>query len=152
MPSNSDLVMGLEAILNQLLAATKASRTTIRLDIPSRGLHVDSVTGEAVAPGVKSLKNDSSINQRQAATVKWLERERRILVQDDLTDADPPCPPALVAVYETKAQMLGPMVKDDAVFGWISVHHNDGPRHWTQADVGALKQAIEAAHREIGPI
>ena len=152
MRPNDEIIAALNLLLDRLLKDTKASRVTIRLDVPSRGFHVDSVVAEAVATGVKSLKGDSSINQRQAATVKWLERERRLLVQDDLSKADPAPPPALVAVYETKAQMLGPLIKGDHVFGWISVHYNEGPRQWTRSEITALERAVTQAYREIGPI
>jgi hypothetical protein len=72
---------------------------------------------------------------------------RRVLVQDDLRGVEPAPPPELVELYGTTAQMLGPLVRDGALVGWMSVHYNDGPRRWTPADVAALEVALTAVHR-----
>jgi dihydropyrimidinase len=41
--------------LHELLKQTKASRTTVRLDLADRNFHVDRVAVEALAPGMKSF-------------------------------------------------------------------------------------------------
>jgi maleate isomerase len=147
--STETVVARLEAILQQLRDQVMASRVTLRLDAPGRGFHVDDVAAEALTAGVRSLRRQTSIDQRAAGTIRWLERERRVLVQDDLRGVDPAPPPELVALYGTTAQMLGPLVRGGALVGWISVHYNDGPRRWTPADVAALERAITALHREL---
>lgn len=152
MKPNHEIVADFEAELRQLLEATDASRATLRLDHAGRGFHVDDVVAEARKPGVASLKGQTSIDQRAAATVVWLERERRLLVQDELAGADPAPPPALVQIYSTKAQMLGPVVQGDALVGWISVHENTGPRHWDEDDVAALEAAVERTTRQLEEI
>jgi maleate isomerase len=43
--------------------------------------------------------------------------------------------------------MLGPLVRDGALVGWMSLHYNDCPRRWTPADVAALDTAITAVRR-----
>jgi len=53
----------LRNILHDLLKTTTASRTTLRLYLPERDLYVDRVAAEAVAAGVRSIGEDSSINQ-----------------------------------------------------------------------------------------
>src|SRR3954451_8813675 len=78
----------LTAILDDLLAATGASRTTLRLDWAAWETHVDDVVAEARKPGVASLVGQTSIRQRAAATVRWIDRERRVLVQEDCSTAD----------------------------------------------------------------
>ena len=143
MTSTKVMIAEFEARLQELLASTAASRVTIRLDVPERQFHVDDVVAEARRPGVKSLKHETSIDQRKVETVRWLDRERRILVQDDLRHGDPAPPEALVAVYGTRAQMLAPLIKDDSLVGWISVHHNDGPREWTEREIASLKRTEE---------
>jgi 3-oxoacyl-[acyl-carrier protein] reductase len=45
--------------------------------------------------------------------------------------------------------MLGPVVRGDMLTGWISVHVEKGPRHWTEADVKALETAVENVQREL---
>jgi maleate isomerase len=143
------VVARLEAILQQLRDRVMASRVTLRLDAPGRGFHVDDVAAEALTTGVRSLRRQTSIDQRAAGTIRWLERERRVLVQDDLRGVEPAPPPELVELYGTTAQMLGPLVRDRALIGWMSVHYNDGPRRWTPADIAALETAITAVHREL---
>jgi maleate isomerase len=145
--STEAVVARLEAVLTALRDQFQASRVTLRLDAPGRGFHVDDVAAEALTPGVRSLRGQTSIDQRAAGTIRWLERERRVLVQDDLRGVEPAPPPELVELYGTTAQMLGPLVRDGALVGWMSVHYNDGPRRWTQADVAALETAITAVHR-----
>jgi maleate isomerase len=135
-----EVVRAFETKLAELLKATRASRVTLRLDLPKYGFHVNDVAAEARQHDVASLKRQTSIDQRRAPTVMWLERERRILVQRDLVGADPACPPELMQIYGTLAQMLAPLVRADELIGWISVHHTGGPRDWQPNEVDALSQ------------
>ena len=141
--------MAFRDVLEDLLSATAASRTTLRLDLPDKDLHVDRVVAEAVAAGVRSIGDDSSIDQRALPTVMFLEEERRPLVQDDCLAADPAPPQALIDLYGVKAQMLGPLVRDDRLIGWISVHYTLGSREWSDEDVEALREAIERTQQEL---
>jgi GAF domain-containing protein len=141
--------MAFRDVLEDLLSATAASRTTLRLDLPEKDLHVDRVAAEAVAAGVRSIGDDSSIDQRALPTVMFLEEERRPLVQDDCLAADPAPPQALIDLYGVKAQMLGPLVRDDRLIGWISVHYTLGSREWSDEDVEALREAIERTQQEL---
>jgi maleate isomerase len=134
-----------DALLDQLLRATGSSRTTLRLDWPELGFHVDDVAGEALAPGEKSLRGQTGINQRAASTVQWLDRERRSLIQDDFTTTDVPPPPALIEVYGAGAQMLAPVIRNDALQGWVSVHYTGSAHHWSHTNV----EAIETAARRV---
>lgn len=143
-------IAALQRILEDLLESTSASRTTIRLDSASNNLHLDAVAAEALAPGVRSLKDDTSItNLRGAPTVRFLEEERRLLVQNDCLTADPAVPRKLIELYGVKAQMLGPLVSEDDMIGVISVHYNLGPRKWSAEDADALQDAIRRAQREL---
>jgi maleate isomerase len=134
-----------DALLDQLLRATGSSRTTLRLDWPELGFYVDDVAGEALVPGEKSLRGQTGINQRAVATVQWLDRERRSLIQDDFTTTDVPPPPALIEVYGAWAQMLAPVIRNDALQGWVSVHYTGSAHHWSHANV----EAIETAARRV---
>jgi maleate isomerase len=136
-----------DEILSELLAATNASRTTLRLDDPKHGFHVDDVAGEAVAPGQNSLRGVTSINQRAAATAQWLEKNRRLLVQDDLSEGEPRPPEALIRLYRVRAQMLAPIEREGRLAGWISVHEARHPRHWTIAEQNAVLKAAEQVLR-----
>jgi maleate isomerase len=140
---NGSLRSALLRVLRELLDATGASRTTIRLELPARGLNVDCATAEAAAPGVRSILHDASLDQWAMPTVRWIAREKRILVQPDFS-SPPLVSSALVEVYGVKAQMLHPLLRGGAVFGWISVHQVGETRQWSEADLGALGRTAAA--------
>lgn len=126
----------LAGLCDQLLVATGADRVTVRVDLPELGLDVDTVATEACRPGVASLAADSSIDQRTLETIRWLDRYRTMLVQDHFGDSPVP-PPALIAVYGVRAQMLAPLESDGALIGWVSVHQSH-PRAWGIEETHAL--------------
>ena len=146
---NGALRSNLQALLHGLLEATGASRTTIRLDLPERGLHVDRAAAEAVAPGIRPIRHDTSLDQWAMPTVQWLAAERRTLVQNDVALDQPPVSPDLVAVYGVRAQMLEPLLDEDRVFGWISVHQVGAARTWSDADIAAIARVGEEATRVV---
>jgi maleate isomerase len=146
----SGLPARLDAILADLLAETRASRTTLRLDIPAHGFHVDDVAAEALAAGERSLRGETSIAQRAAATAQWIERHRRLLVQDDLATGAPRPPAALIRLYGVKAQMLAPVVVEGRLDGWVSVHEARRPRRWTRRDQEAALRAVARILVELG--
>jgi maleate isomerase len=139
-----------QEILQELLVSTGASRTTLRLDLPDQDAGLDTVAAEALAPGIRSIRNDTSIrNLRGASTVRFLVEQRRPLVQNDcLADALAP-PSELIELYGVRAQMLAPIVRDDRLIGVISVHYVPGPRDWRAEDVAALQEATERVQREL---
>ena len=140
----------LDAILTALRDATGAARVTFRVDLPERGIDCNDVAAEAIAPGVTSLRGQTAIDQRAAGSIRWLDANRRPLVQDDLSGrVEPAPPPQLMSAFGVTAQMLGPVVRGDLLTGWISVHVEKGPRHWTDADVKALETAVEQVQREL---
>ena len=63
-------------------------------------------------------------------------------MQDDLANAEPAAPPALIANYGVKAQMLAPVVREGRLDGWISVHETAAPRQWTVQDQAAAENAV----------
>src|SRR5262249_4327935 len=117
---------------------------------PQYGFHVDDVAAEALAPGQNSLRGVTSINQRAAATAQWVEKNRRLLVQDDLSVGETRPPEALVRLYGGRAEMLGPIERDGRLDGWISVHEARSTRHWTTQDQEATRQAAEQVLRALG--
>ena len=140
----------LQEILEDLLGSTGASRTTLRLDLPDQDAGLDAVAAEALAPGVHSIRDDTSIrNLRDASTVRFLEEQRRPLVQNDCS-ADELAPPSeLTELYGVRAQMLAPLVREGRLMGVISVHYVPGPRDWSGEDVAALQEASERVQREL---
>lgn len=146
------LELQLDEVLARLLAASHGSRSTLRIDDEARGWHVDFICAEAVLPGVKSMRGVGSIDQRAAATVKWMATERRNLIQPDLlNNPDPAPPPALLSAYLAKAQMLAPLLDAEGVLrGWISVHYLDGTHTFSEAEIAALDHAAVEVKRLTG--
>jgi hypothetical protein len=71
----------LQEIMGDLLGSTDTSRTTLRLDLPGEDIGLDAVVAEALAPGVRSIRDDTSIrNLRDVSTVRYLEDQRRPLI------------------------------------------------------------------------
>jgi maleate isomerase len=151
-PEVAALEKELDDVLATVLRETHGSRSTLRIDDAARGWNVNFVCAEAVKPGVKSLRNDGSIDQRAAATVKWMVREKRNLVQPDLTgNPDPAPPPALMSAYAAKAQLLGPLLaKDGYLAGWISVHYVEGTHAITPDEERAMDRARAEVARLTG--
>jgi|ERR1022692_1870060 maleate isomerase len=139
----SELEKKLDAVLETLLRASGGSRSTLRIDDRARGWNVNFLCAEALEPGVKSLRGDGSIDQRAAATVKWMAANKRNLLQSDLSNnPNPAPPPALLGAYAAKAQMLEPLFAHDGYLsGWISVHYVDGPHVFSASDENALDRA-----------
>lgn len=152
MISTEELVGKFKGILEELLAKTKASRTTLRLDVPERGFHVNGVVAEALASGVKSIATETSLQQRKSQTASYLEQHRKILVQSDCANAIPSPPKELMQIYGTKAQMLAPIVRGADMVGWLSVHYNPSTREWSRDDVVALEIALAATHKQLDMI
>ena len=139
-----------QEILEDLLVSTGASRTTLRLDLPNHDAGLDEVVAEALAPGVRSTRGNTSIrNLRDSPPIRFLEEQRTPLVQEDCSRADPAPPPELIELYGVRAQMLAPIVREGRLAGVISVHYVPGPRQWSAEDIAALREAAERVQREL---
>lgn len=144
MSARERFVAGAQRVLERLLAETGASRTTLRLDDEMFGFEMVEVVAEALAPGERSMRGESTINHRAAGTGLWLEEHRRLLVQDDLSATDAQAPPALTGSFGVKAQILAPIERDGRLDGWISVHEARRIRAWSEADQRAAHEAVAA--------
>ena len=147
MATTEELVARFKSIITELREKTNASRTTLRLDNEKHGFFVNGVVAESLADGIKSIAAETSLQQRKSGTASHLEKHRQILVQRDTANADPQPPKELIAIYGTKAQMMAPVVRDDALAGWLSVHYNPSTRDWSREDVAALEAALAATHK-----
>lgn len=140
------MAAALSAILDRLMTETGAMRCTVRIDHPALGLSVNTPCAEVLAPGAASMLHNASIDHRRARSVRWIERSRRPLLQEDvLADPDMAPPPALVREFGTRSQMVAPLIGvDDYMFGWVSAHFAEGPRAFTPADITAMDAARQA--------
>jgi GAF domain-containing protein len=130
--------MSYQQVVEELLQDVGASRTTLRLRSPDAFFPV---VAEALAPGIGSIADDTTIDLAASPTFKSLESEQRLLVQADLLAADPAPPPQLIEFYGARAQMLAPVVREAELVGIVSVHYAPGPREWTDGEIGSLERA-----------
>ena len=65
----------------------------MRIDLPQFGLNVNAPAAEALAPGVHSIKHQTSLDQRKAVAIKWLEKNRRVFVENDCLNTTPDVAP-----------------------------------------------------------
>jgi maleate isomerase len=135
-----------DRVLVDLLEATRASRTTLRLDKSGGAFPV---VGEALAPGVRSIRTVTIPSLSAAPTVRFLADRLEILVQRDSVNADLAPPPDLLARYGVRAQMLAPVIGNGQLIGIVSVHHNPGPRDWTDAEVEMLRAATQRIENQL---
>ncbi|SIS12297.1 maleate cis-trans isomerase family protein [Williamsia sterculiae] len=136
------------AVVTELRERTGSDRTTVRVDDPTLGLHVDLCAAESCAAHVRSIQHDPSLDQRALNTVRWLEENRRLLVQPAFTEAPHP-PQALRDVYGVRAQVLGPVELDGDIRAWLSVH-SLRERPWSTDDLTAVDTAREAITALLG--
>ena len=133
-------------ILATLMEQTGAIRCTVRLDYPALGLSVNVPCAEVLAPGAASMMDNSAVDHRRARSVRWIETNRRPLIQGDVfADPDLAPPPALIRIFGTRSQMVAPLIgRDDYLFGWVSAHFAEGPRVFEPAIIAALEAARDA--------
>jgi maleate isomerase len=131
----------LDIVMKDLREKTGGSRTTLRMDIPEHNCEVGRVAAESLAPGIPSLRPNTSINQRAIDTMRYMEKTGVALIQPDTINAPVQPPKALMSVYGVKAQMLIPLMVGIGAMAWISVHYVPSPREWSEGDVAALHEA-----------
>jgi maleate isomerase len=148
MDGKDAILAKMDAILATLLADTNASRTTLRIDLLQFGLNVNAPAAEALAPGVHSIKDKTSLDQRRAVAVRWLEQHRKVFVENDCLNTTPDVAPEkeVTDVYGIRSEMVAPVICNDHLIGWVSVHNTRGPHRWTRREIAA----IEAACAEVG--
>lgn len=130
----------IDAVLQQLLGETGASRVTLREDVP--GEYAFPVTREALAPGVSSLRGERSVDLRTQPVVLELQRSAQV-VQDDSASAydDPAYRRMLEAYGGLAAQIVTRVMADGGLVGILSLHQLGSPRRWTEAEIAACRRA-----------
>jgi GAF domain-containing protein len=133
-------------VLEELLAATGASRVTLRRDLP--GDEPFPVVEEALAPGVGSLREERTVHLPTQPVVLAVQAGRQV-VQDDCAAAydDPDFQRMLAAYGGLAAQIVTPVEVRDRLEGILSVHQLGSARRWTGEEVAA---ATDAAARIAG--
>lgn len=129
-------------VLSSLCEDLHADRTTLRLDIPELHLNVNTPCAEQRRPDIPSLRREGSLDQRSLDTVRWMDANRRMLVQGDL-NTPPRAPQALIEKYGVKAQVLCPIIRGSEMIGWISAH-SATEREWSSEDQRHVSNAVHA--------
>ena len=134
----------LQRIANALLAELDCGRVTIRVDdIAGESFPVKA---EACAAGVGAIAAHRTEGVRESETFRWIARERRVLVQDDIAGSPITPARALLDRYGARAQLLSPVVVAGDVGAIVSVHETRGVRAWREEEVAAAaRAAVEVA-------
>jgi GAF domain-containing protein len=134
--------VGLQEVVDELLAATGASRCTLRQDVPGDFFPV---THEALGPGVPSIRDERTTDLRRAPVVRELIETQRQVVQEDCASAfdDPAFQRMLAAYGGLAAQIVTPVFREGRLAAIVSLHELGAPRRWT-----AEERALAAAAGE----
>jgi GAF domain-containing protein len=134
--------VGLQEVVVELLAATGASRCTLRQDVPGDFFPV---THEALGPGVPSIREERTTDLRRAPVVRELIETQRQVVQEDCASAfdDPAFQRMLAAYGGLAAQIVTPVFREGRLAAIVSLHQLGAPRRWT-----AEERALAAAAGE----
>ena len=132
----------LEDVLRDLLETTRASRVTLRRDLP--GEQPFPVVEEVLAPGVGSIRGETSVHLPSQPVVLEVQRGLQV-VQDDSARAydDPAFLRMLEAYGGLAAQIVTPVMRDGRLEGILSLHQLGEPRAWTAEEVSATRRAAE---------
>jgi GAF domain-containing protein len=133
-------VATLEDVLDELLAATGASRVTLRRDVP--GAQPLPVVAESLAPGAGSLRDERSVHLPSQPVVLEVQRGRQVVQDDCATASDDPAFQAMLATFGgLAAQIVTPVLRDGRVAAILSLHQLGAPRRWTADEVAAASRA-----------
>ena len=132
----------LEDVLRDLLEATRASRVTLRRDVP--GDQPFPVVEEVLAPGVGSIRGETSVHLPSQPVVLEVKRGVQV-VQDDSARAydDPAFLRMLEAYGGLAAQIVTPVMRDGRLEAILSLHQLGEPRAWTADELSATRRAAE---------
>ena len=127
-------------ILSDLLAATGASRVTLRQDVADE--YAFPVTHEALAPGVASLRGERTVDLRSQPVALEVANGRQVVQDDSASAYDDPDFHRMRAVYGgLAAQVVTPVVRAGRVVGIVSVHQLGERRTWRDAEIDACTRA-----------
>ena len=119
-----------QRVIESLLLATAAGRAMLQLARPDGGFAIDA---EAVQHGQQQLRHQSpEARALDAKALALLERDKAIIGQDDVADAQTP--------GGITTRMLAPLILDGRLAGVISLHSPE-PRQWSAQDKTAMADA-----------
>jgi GAF domain-containing protein len=130
----------IDLALQELLTTTRASRVTLRQDVP--GDYAFPVTHEARVPDAPSLREERTVDLKRQPVVLELQQGRQV-VQDDCRAAfDDPVFQAMLETYGgLAAQIVTPVFVGERLAAIVSLHQLGTPRSWTEAEAAACTRA-----------
>ncbi len=133
---------GVSDVLRELLEATRASRVTLRRDVP--GETAFPVVEEALAPGVGSLRGERSVHLPTQPVVLEVQKGNQVVQHDARASfADPEFQRMLDVYGGLAAQIVTPVVVDGELRAIVSLHQLGAPRTWTPEEVAIARATAE---------
>jgi GAF domain-containing protein len=129
----------IDAILGELLAATGASRVTLRQDVPG---DVFPVTNEVVSNGASPIKGVATPNMARQPVVLQVQQGKQVVQDDCLAASDEAHFRQMLELYGSlRAQIVTPIVRDGRVTAIVSLHQLGRTRHWTEDEIATASDA-----------
>jgi len=132
----------LEDVLRDLLEATRASRVTLRRDLP--GEQPFPIVEEVLAPGVGSIRGVTSVDLPSQPVVLEVQRGFQVVLDDSARAYDDPAFLRMLEAYGgLAAQIVTPVMRAGRLEGILSLHQLGEPRAWTAEEVSVASRAAE---------
>lgn len=131
----------IDAILEELLASTGASRVTLREDVPG---DVFPVTHEARADGVGSIAGVATPDMARQPVVLEVGQGRQVVQDDCLAASTEPHFRAMLDLYGgLRAQIVTPVVRAGRVDAIVSLHQLGRTRRWSAEEIASAQRAAD---------
>jgi GAF domain-containing protein len=131
----------IDAILEELLSATGASRVTLREDVPG---DVFPVTHEVLADGTPAIKGVPTPDMPRQPVVLEIQQGGQVVQDDCLTASAEPHFRAMLELYGgLRAQIVTPVVRDGRVAAIVSLHQLGRTRRWGEDEIEAARRAAQ---------
>ena len=136
----------IDGILGELLAATGASRVTLRQDVPG---DVFPVTNEALADGTPSIRGVATPEMARQPVVLEVQQGRQVVQEDCRAASAAPHFREMLELYGgLRAQIVTPIVRGGRVTAIVSLHQLGRTRHWTDGEIEAARETA----RKVGEL
>lgn len=130
-------------IVEELLPAIGASRALLLLVSADGAMQP---AAEAVTHGARQIRNDACMSEFvNRAALEVIERETRVVVEEDTASGPSVAGGVLVDVHGARAQVVAPLMRSDQLAGLLVVHDVRGPRRWEGEALEAVDRARVAA-------
>lgn len=130
----------INVVLQDLLDKTGASRVTLREDVP--GDYAFPVTHESLAPGVRPLREERTVDLKTQPVVALLGNGQQVVQDDSRAAFDDPAFQKMLETYGgLAAQIVTPVVRDGRLVAIVSLHQLGKPRRWTADEIAAASLA-----------